>query len=180
MIAETSMASYGATAKTLHWLMAAAILVSLPIGISLEHLPEGPIQDTMYDLHRSFGAVILLLAVLRLANRAIVGAPPPDPGLTPLERGLSKIVHVLLYVLMIAVPIGGWAATSAYGAPVTVFWLFELPPLVAKDEHLSDTLFALHKAGGLAFGALILLHIAGAVKHGMKGDGVLARMLPAR
>lgn len=171
---------YSGTAKTLHWLMVLVVFATLPIGIALDKLPEGAFQDTMYDVHRSLGAVILLLAVIRLANRALRGAPPPAPNLAPHERTLSGLVHTLLYVLMIAVPIGGWAATSAYGAPVTVFWLFELPPLLAKNEKFSETLFAAHKIGALTFGALILLHIAGATMHAMKRDGVLARMMPAR
>lgn len=181
MNAAAPVEGYSAAAKTLHWLMAAAILTSLPIGILLSRVPEGPIQNTMYDIHRSLGAVILLLAVIRLSYRLVHGAPEEDPTLAPHERVLSRIVHVGLYILMIAVPIGGWAATSAYGAPIFVFWLFELPPLLAKNEKLSETLFALHKVGALTMGALIVLHLAGVVMHAfVKRDGVVAKMLPSR
>jgi cytochrome b561 len=168
---------YSGIAKTLHWLMALVILSALPIGIALDKVPEGPIQNTLYDIHRSLGACVLFLALIRLAYRVTQGAPPPEPTLTAFERIVSHAVHMLLYVLMIAVPIGGWAATSAYGAPVVVFWLFELPPLLSKNEHLSEQLFALHKIGALTLGALVVLHIAGALMHGVvKRDGVLARM----
>lgn len=181
MNAAVPVEGYSATAKTLHWLMAAAILSALPIGILLDKVPEGPIQNTMYDIHRSLGAVILMLAVIRLSYRLIHGAPEEDPTLAPHERVLSRIVHVGLYVLMIAVPIGGWAATSAYGAPIFVFWLFQLPPLIPKDEKLAETLFGLHKAGALTMGGLIVLHLAGVVMHAViKKDGVLARMMPQR
>lgn len=180
-VAAVSTGGYSPAAKTLHWLMAAAVLATLPIGVALEHLPQGPIQNAGYDIHRSLGAVILFLALLRLAYRVARGAPPPDPTLAPHERILSHAVHMLLYVLMIAVPLGGWAATSAYGAPIVVFWLFELPPLLSKNEALSETLFGLHKVGAILFGVLILLHIAGAAMHGLvKKDGVMARMLPGR
>jgi cytochrome b561 len=181
MSAGAPVEGYSPVAKTLHWLMAAAILAGLTIGILLDKVPEGPIQNTMYDIHRSLGAVILLLAVIRLAYRVTQGAPEEDPTLAPHERVLSRIVHVALYALMIAVPIGGWAATSAYGAPIFVFWLFELPPLLAKNEKLAETLFAIHKAGALTLGGLIVLHLAGVFVHAViKRDGVLARMMPSR
>lgn len=181
MNAAAPVNGYSATAKTLHWLMAVAILSALPIGIMLDKVPEGAFQNTLYDIHRSLGSVILLLAVIRLSYRLIHGAPEADPTLAPHERVLSHFVHVALYVMMIAVPIGGWAATSAYGAPIYVFWLFELPPILGKDEKLAETLFGLHKAGALTMGALILLHLAGVVMHAfIKRDGVVARMMPGR
>jgi cytochrome b561 len=176
-LAAPPVAGYSGIAKTLHWLVAIVILSAWPIGFALDKVPEGAIQNTLYDVHRSLGSIILFLALIRLAYRVVAGAPPPDPGLTPFERIASHSVHMLLYVLMIAVPIGGWAATSAYGAPVAVFWLFELPPLLAKNEHLSEQLFALHKIGAFVLAGLVLLHIAGALMHAVvKRDGVLARM----
>jgi cytochrome b561 len=172
--------AYSATAKTFHWLMVIVIFTTIPIGISLERLPEGSFQNTMFDVHRSLGAVILFLALLRLANRLVRGTPRPDRSLAPHERILSGLVHKTLYLLMIVVPLLGWAATSAYGAPVTVFWLFELPPLLAKNQGLATTLFTVHKVAALTMGGLILLHIAGALMHAFRRDGVVSRMLPAR
>ena len=177
---ETVIVPYGATARALHWLMAFVIIAGLVIGLLLDNVADGPLKNNLYDLHKSLGVSVLLLAVVRLAWRGIAGAPPEAP-LAAHERIISKVVHVLLYVMMFAVPIGGYVAHSVYGAAVPFFWLFEIPPLpFAKNEDLAEKLFGVHKLAGLALGGLILLHIAGAVMHAIKGDGIMRRMLPAR
>jgi cytochrome b561 len=177
---ETAIVPYSAPARALHWLMAIAIIAGIVIGLLLDDLADGPLKDNLYDIHKSLGVTVLLLAVLRLAWRGIAGAPP-EPPLAPHERLISRVVHVLLYVMMFAVPIGGLVAHSVYGAAIPFFWLFEIPPLpFAKNEHLAEQLFTVHKFAAFAFGGLILLHIAGAVMHAIKRDGIMQRMLPAR
>jgi hypothetical protein len=54
-------------------------------------------------------------------------------------------VHTSFYVLLIAMPIVGYIANSAYGAPTPFFGVFELPPIVEKNEALSTPLFAIHR-----------------------------------
>ncbi len=142
--------------------------------------PSGPVQNTLFDLHRSFGVVILVLVLVRLPYRLFAGAPPPEPSLPRWQLGLSHAVHWLLYLFLLAMPIVGWVGTSAYGAPITVFWLFELPPIVAKNEALATSLLGWHATAGLIMGALVLVHIAAALYHRfVRHDGVLARMLPS-
>ena len=146
----------------------------------MNNVPSGPVQNTLFDLHRSFGALILLLVLIRLPYRLFAGAPPPEPGLPRWQIGLSHAVHWLLYLFLIAMPIVGWVGTSAYGAPITVFWLFQLPEIVAKNEALAETLLDAHATAGLIMGGLVVIHIAAALYHRfIRHDGVLARMLPS-
>jgi cytochrome b561 len=94
------------------------------------------------------------------------------------QRAIAHAVHVALYALLFAMPLVGWWATSAYGAPISVFWLFELPPLVAKDEAVAERAFALHRALGIAMALLIAAHAGAALHHHfVKRDRVLRRML---
>src|SRR4029077_7777524 len=124
------------------------------------------------DLHRSTGALILTLAIIRVGVRLAKGAPPPHPTLAPWQRVASLAVHRTLYVLIVLVPMLGWLATSAYGAPIIVYGLFELPPLLAKNEKLSDTLFLMHQTLALAMAAILVVHIGAALWHGfVKRDG---------
>jgi len=117
--------------------------------------------------------------VVRLARRAAFGAPAPEETLTPADRRASLAAQYALYALLFIVPVLGWAGTNAYGDPVSVFGLFDFPAILAKDQPLSDRIFVWHLAGGLLIAAIVLLHIAGALYHGLvKRDGVLARMLP--
>jgi cytochrome b561 len=170
---------YPATSKLLHWLVAVCVLVTIPIAIWMTNVEKGPFQDSLYNLHKSIGVLILILMLLRLANRLIVGAPAPDPALEPWQRSVSSTVHTLLYVLLLAMPIVGYTANSAYGASTPFFGLFELPPVVGKNEDLSKLLFMLHRWTGYAVAALALLHIGAALQHYfIRRDGVLQRMLP--
>ena len=123
--------------------------------------------------------LILLLMLLRLINRVVAGAPPPEPDLEPWQRTVSSAVHGLLYVLLVTMPIVGWVANSAYGAPTPFFGLFTLPKLVADNEALAKQLFTLHTWAGFLVILLAGMHIGGALFHYVvRRDGVLQRMLP--
>jgi cytochrome b561 len=181
-LAETpGRLEYSAVSKWLHWLTAIIIFGLAPVGIVLDHLPEGPIQNLGYDLHRSFGFVVLCLAAMRLAVRGVFGAPAAYAGLTSFERSASAFVHHALYVLIIVTPLLGWAATSAYPVKIPIFWLFDLPPLAPESEWLSKLLFKAHAVAAFSIVALLVAHIGGALMHRViKRDGVLDRMLPRR
>lgn len=172
---------YSAASKWLHWVTAIIIFGQIPLGFVLDDLPVGAIQNLGYDIHRSFGFIVLCLALLRLGVRAALGAPQEYDGLTPFERRASWFVHRALYVLVIVTPLLGWAATSAYPATVSVFWLFDLPAVAPQSEWLSKLLFRLHAIAAFGIVALLVLHIGGALMHRVvKRDGVLDRMLPRR
>lgn len=170
---------YPATSKWLHWLVAICVLTTAPVAIAMHSLEPGATQDALYFVHKSLGMLILLLMLLRLINRLVVGAPAPDPEIDPWQRLASSIVHTSLYVLLLAMPVVGYIANSAYGAPTPFFGLFEIPPIVGKDETLATTLFTIHHWVGWLVIVLVLTHISGALYHYfIRGDSVLQRMLP--
>jgi cytochrome b561 len=170
---------YSGFAKLLHWTIAACVLFIIPAGIIMHNLPDGDVKNLIYTLHRSFGALILALMLIRLAYRLVNGAPAPEPTLTAFQRIVSHAVHVALYGLLIAQPIIGWIATSAYGAAISVFGLFTLPALVGKNEAIAKPLFQVHELVGFAIAGLLVMHIGAALYHYfIRRDGVLQRMLP--
>ncbi len=152
-------------------------MLMLPVGVLLQYAPQGPVQNTLYDLHRSTGVLLLAFAIIRLGYR-FAQTPPPLPADIPaIQRHAAAIVHLLLYALLFAIPIVGWWGTSAFGAAITVFWLFELPPLVAKDPALSEQVLALHGWLGLTLTGLIGLHAGAALHHHLvRKDETLRRM----
>jgi cytochrome b561 len=82
-------------------------------------------------------------------------------------------------VLLLAMPIVGYIANSAYGAPTPFFGLFDLPPIVDKNETLSTPLFTIHRLVGWLVIILVLIHVSAALYHHfVRGDNVLQRMLP--
>ncbi len=170
---------YPAALMALHWIMAAFILATIPIGYVMGDMEPGPGQDRMYHLHRSIGVTVLALAIVRLVLRRRLGAPPPEPTLEPWQKVASKAVHHTLYVLFFVVPIVGWAGTSAFGAPIVVWGLFELPPILPRNRALADLLLGAHGLLATLLAALVIVHVAAALYHAfVRGDGVLARMLP--
>ena len=170
---------YAPWSKTLHWVSALMILFIIPAGIVMANIGPGKLQNTLYDLHRSFGVVVFVLALARVLVRIARGAPGPAAGLTRFERILSTSVHHTLYALLIAMPLLGWLMTSAYRVDVSVFGLFTLPHVVAQDEATYKVLQRLHFIGGLAMTLLVLAHLAGVIKHTfISRDTVLWRMLP--
>ena len=171
--------AYPPTSKWLHWLVAGSVLVMIPIGIAMGRVGKGPLQDTLYTLHKSFGILVLALMVARLINRLVVGAPAPAPGLARWQRAVSSATHGLLYVLLVIQAIGGWLANSAYGAPTPFFGLFELPALRDKDQAFAEQVFGNHRFFGFVIAGLAAMHIAAALQHYfIKKDRVLQRMLP--
>lgn len=173
--------AYSAAAKWLHWIMAALILAQIPAGLALNRVAPGPTQNRLYGLHEEFGFVLLLFAILRFVVRWRQGAPAPSASLTTFERHASLWTHRALYFLIVAMPILGWLAISAYGARIDFFGLGSLPALLPKNEPLSKVLFTMHTIGGFALAALLLLHIGATVYHvAIKRDDVLARILPQK
>ena len=170
---------YPATSKWLHWLVAACVLTIAPVAITMTRVGEGPTRDALYNLHKSLGALILILMILRVINRLAVGALAPETEIAPWQKVVSSIVHTALYALLIAMPVVGYIANSAFGATVPFFGLFELPPIIGKNEALATQLFTLHRWVGWLVVLLVLTHVSAALYHHfVRGDAVLKRMLP--
>jgi cytochrome b561 len=178
----TAPASYSASAKVMHWFVAAAVIFLLAEGPIMKRLvPEGPVRERLYDVHEAFGALVLIVMVIRLIRRAAFGVPAPEPDLSPLETRASLGAQHALYLLLFVMTLLGWAGTNAYGDPVSLFGLFSFPFILGKNEALSDQIFVWHLACGILIAAIVALHAAGALYHALiKHDGVLRRMLPGR
>jgi cytochrome b561 len=170
---------YPATSKLLHWLVAACVLITAPVAIAMTSIGKGSTQDALFNLHKSLGVLILVLMVLRPINRLAAGALAPEAEIEPWQKAVSSIVHTSLYVLLLAMPIVGYIANSAYGATTPFFGLFELPGIVGKNEQLATQLFTLHRWVGWLVILLVLTHVSAALYHHfIRRDAVLKRMLP--
>ena len=170
--------AYTVTARTLHWVTASLVLLNLPLGLVIANNWGGPLQDQLYNLHRSIGALIIPIILTRAIYRWSHPPLPLPDAIAPLQRLAAAGTHWALYALLLAQPLIGWIATSAYPAPIPVFGLFELPPLWGANRALSDRLFSLHAACGIAIAGIVVLHVAAACHHHfVRKDRVLLRML---
>lgn len=174
----SAVPAYTMTARVLHWLIAALVLFMVPLGIIIANEWGGPVQEPLYNLHKSIGAVVLPLIVVRLAYR-LTHRPLPLPADIPaLQQLAAHATHWTLYGLLIVQPVVGLVATSAYPAPLPMFGLFELPPFWPENRPLSERLFALHRWMGIAIGVIAAMHIGAALHHHfLRRDRVLMRMV---
>jgi len=169
---------YSLAARTLHWVTAALVLTMIPIGIAMANANFGAAQDTLYHLHRSIGALLIPIVIVRLLYRLGHPAPPLPADVPAIQQFAAHATHWGLYALLVVQPFVGWIATSAYRAPVLFFWLFEIPPIWPEDRAFSERLFVAHRFLGILMALMICAHIAGALYHHfVRKDRVLMRML---
>ena len=170
---------WGGVSQSLHWLVVVLILATGLIGLLMGDMRASPTKVQVYALHKSLGLTILALAVLRLGWRLAAGAPAAVTGTPRWQARLASVTHWLLYALLLAIPLSGWAFNSAAGYPLQWFGLFNLPALVGRDADLRVTVRDLHEALFWALVAVTVLHAAAALyHHAVLRDATLARMLP--
>ena len=171
---------YTTTAIALHWLLAAMIVGSFVFGLYMTSLPMSPARLKYYNWHKWAGIVILTLSALRLLWR-LTHRPPAEPPMPAWQRRAAHAAHAALYVLFFAVPLVGWAYSSAAGFPIVVFGVLPLPDFVPVDRDLAEALKPWHGWLAYALAAVVVLHVAAALKHQfVDRDRLLARMWPAR
>ena len=160
----------------IHWLTAGLIVWQLWLGFTFHDLPKGtPERAELFTMHKTVGVTILILALIRLAVR-LINPPPPYPAeLAKWERAFAVWTHRLFYVLIIALPLTGLAAVSKGGPSTAIAGGLEVPTVPVP------ALGALHEPLVFATIFLLLLHVAGALKHQFIDRGPSAdRMWPFR
>jgi cytochrome b561 len=184
IVEETSLVSfpkYGAMSMLFHWLLAVMITLALALGWYMADLPFSPQRVKLFNWHKWLGMTIMLVAALRLLWRLRHPVPSLPKTMAKWEVTLAHVSHAVMYILFFAVPLLGWARSSAAGFPIVYLGLVPLPDLVGKDKALAASLTEAHAIGAYLFAALIVLHVVAAIKHAViDKDGVLSRMIPGR
>lgn len=175
---DSSLVRYTGPAIAFHWLIALLIFVTFPLGLYMQDLPLSPDKLKLYSWHKWTGVTVFMLASLRLFWR-ISHKPPPLISVFRWERLASRIVHLLLYILIFAIPLSGWLMSSAKGFQTIWFGILPLPDMVGKDKPLGDLLTTVHKTLNFTMLVLVFVHVAAALKHHwIDRDATLRRMLP--
>lgn len=179
---------YSSVAMSLHWLIAALIIGNIGLAWYFNTL-KGPAEVAPLMLHKSIGITVLLLTLVRLAWR-FVGAPPKLPEtMRPWEARIARASHGLFYLLMLGLPLTGWAMVSASPLikvhPTVLYGLLHWPALPfpgLDSDQLHDAGKAFQEShellAKLAY-VMIALHVGAALKHQFfDRDDVMARMIP--
>lgn len=180
-----SIQRYTLTAIVLHWVLALSILTAFVVGVTLDEMPFSPGKLKLINWHKWAGITILFLSVLRLLWR-LINRPPalPERILQAMPGWQTKAFHAthhLMYLLFFAVPLLGWAYSSAKGYPIVWFGVLPLPDLMPVNKEIADSIKELHGAAAWGLIGLVALHVAAALKHQfIDKDGLISRMLPGR
>jgi cytochrome b561 len=165
--------------RTLHWVMAVCILAMLFIGVGMVST-IAPDYLTLVNIHKPLGILILILALIRLVVRLRYGAPALPVDLPEPMKLAAYLSHYVLYALMIAMPLIGWAMLSAAEYPVVLWPGVWLPSILPQSASLHTLLWNAHFYLAFLFFAVILMHLAAALFHALiRRDGVFDAMGPA-
>jgi len=173
-------ARYDNVAIGFHWLLALMIVGTFGMGLYMTGLPFSMQRVKLFNWHKWAGMTILTLSALRLLWR-LRHPPPPEPAGPRWQQLAARTTHRAMYLLFFAIPLVGWAYSSAVGMQVVVFGVLPLPNLLATDKALAESIKPLHGWLAYALGTLVLLHVSAGLKHHfIDRDGLLHRMRPGR
>jgi len=160
---------YPANMRVLHWLRAIVVMGVLGAGLVMVNLPdELPAKfEVLYPNHKQFGLLALVLTLAQLLVRLRSRLPELPKSLAPWEQSLSKFAHRALYALLIVVPLMGYSMSSTFTQSdgVPFFFFGHVPELLPKNDHWFEVFQLLHRTLAYALLALLVLHVAGALKH---------------
>lgn len=166
---------YPATSRILHWIVAALVLATWPLGFFIQFTKQEVTLD-FYMVHESFGFLALWFMLLRVGNKFMAGAPHPEGP--AIERFAASTVHGLLYVFLIVMPVSGFLATNAHGFPLVWFGLVPVWSPLDKAPDIAGTLSAIHGWSAWILLGLFALHIGAVLLHHViKRDNTLYRIL---
>jgi cytochrome b561 len=176
---RNTASTYGTIAKFLHWAIVILIIAQYFIAEAADELPDGIEKLSLITRHKSLGMLVLILALVRIGWR-LANRGAPAPVAMPRRQQIAAAAgHGLLYLLVLAQPITGWAMSSAANYPVTLFGWFQFPALVGANHDLHELLEEVHEGVFVALAVVAALHAAAALYHHfvMKDDS-LRRMSP--
>ena len=167
---------YHASIRIIHWLMFVLFAIIFVLGVVMIEFKECCEPWAMYGIHKSTGVLVFLLVLFRLVARWLSQIPPHPAEISALNQHISQGVVHLLYLLMILVPLSGYALSNVHGHHVDLYGL-PLPDLFPEgDQWWQDFTSSAHYYLTYTFLGVFLLHIAGVIKHHIQGQEVLRRI----
>ena len=166
---------FTAPSRIFHWLTAVLIFAALRIGFTMVNWLAG--YAALRVIHMSIGALVLLVVVLRMINRARHHPPAWPPTIGRREGKFVIWSERVLYALLLAQPLAGWAMVSASGTPVRVFGALRLPPIAPFNIEVFSVLREAHSIMAYLLVAVVAAHVSAVLAHTIVlGDGMLRRM----
>ena len=169
-------ARYTTTAVVIHWIVAAIVFAQFAFGWLMQQIPKSPpgMRADAFNFHKSVGLCILALMLFRLGWR-LAHPAPPLPAMARWQVCAAKANHAALYATLFVMPLAGYLGSVFSGYPVKWFGI-TLPAWGAKMPALKDLMSDIHLAASFVLLTLVVVHIAAALMHAFRHDGIFARM----
>jgi len=174
---RNSATTYGTVAKFFHWSLFLFLTVSIVMGNLLAEMPQGADKLQAATLHKSFGAILMIVIMFRLFWRLLNETPRLPKRTTAIQATLAKAMHWVLYILMFAQPVSGMLMSQLSGNPVSFFGLFEFPAFFGQDPDLATFFHTMHGTIWILMVVAVFGHVGAALHHHfVSKDKVLKQM----
>jgi cytochrome b561 len=177
VIEGVEVVSYARPQRLAHWASVTLVAGLVAVGLVMTSMPDGDAKLRVYTWHEWMGLTLAAVTAVRLWLRARVPAPPI--ALPWHEAVLRRLVHGLVYVLLVATPTAGWLMTQAFGFSIVYLGVLPIPSIIDVNRERALQLQWAHWALATALVALIAAHLGAIVKHHLVDrDGIMKRMWP--
>lgn len=172
----TASETYSRTAVALHWILAILLATMIALGLYMTDLPRNtPERSWFFNLHKSLGLVVAAIILLRVSWRLWFKPPELERLAPPWQVTAAKTSHFLLYACMLFMPVTGYLG-SAFNKFGVKFFGLPLPNWTGHNQKLHEIFATTHSWLADIFIALIAIHVAAALYHAVRRDGVFRRM----
>ena len=158
---------YSNAAVAIHWITVVLVLTQVWLGFTFAEMPRGPEKMEYFTWHKTVGATILVLSLIRLAYRLANPPPPFPPELPRWEREIAVWNHRAFYFLLIALPLTGLIAVSGRADNwfTPLIGNIPLPVVPGVSEQTGEMSGDLHVLLVWTTIALLVLHVGAALKQ---------------
>lgn len=171
--------SYSVVTKLLHWVMAGLVVVCWTLGVLTDDLPKVVSRTVTLFAHITVGLILLDVLVLRALWRAMSSPPPAERPVFGIWPGMGRLMHYMLYAMLLMVPVTGILLQFSYGNGLPLYGVAEIPSPFTFDAKLASIMMEVHELSAHALLALAAAHaLAALVHHYVFRDRTLVRMLP--
>jgi len=171
--------SYSTVTMLLHWLMAVLVVACWTLGVLTDDLPRIASRTITVFAHITVGLVLLDVLVLRALWRAISTLPPAERAVFGIWPGMGRLMHYLLYAMLLIVPVTGVLLQFSHGKGLPLYGIAEIPSPLQFNAAFANIMIEVHELSAHALMMLAAGHaLAGLVHHYVFRDRTLVRMLP--
>jgi cytochrome b561 len=161
---NVSLVKYPLSMRIYHWIVVLMVASLIYVGYYMSDLEVSDEKWKLYFMHKSFGTLFLIIMLARIYNRMRSKVPALPSNVNIFDAKISKIVHYLLYIILLIMPISGMLMSIFGGRGLPFFFTTFLTDL-SRHEEISGAFWLIHTKLPSIILILVSLHIIGSIKH---------------